>query len=136
MSKREVTELIRWVERIRVALDYVQGVAGIPEDIRYTLTRAVEATLEREADALFEAEQYRREGEPWTQEDEAVLVATASELPIATGYSVEREHLQVLSARLGRRERTIRKRLSAHMLADRVDYWYARIRHKLPDNEE
>ena len=119
MTKAKATE--QWIADLRDALLLTDAI-DITERQRKTLRRAcAEALVEAEDRIQFDYE-HRNSGSKWTETDLQLLEETLKEAPICSSWGGEHIILETMVQRLGRTEKTIKKKAIELGYGRKVDY--------------
>ena len=123
MTKREETAVVRWVEKIRLALGELDDMQ-LPEEHRATIRRCLEhefhAAIDRHCDILFT----QNSGSRWTDADTELIHEFFAGLEPPKGYREQSMRAHELALKLSRDEKTCSRKAIELGYGKLVNYNY------------
>ena len=112
----------KWVENIRETLDSLD-MWDIPEGHRKTVHRCLMSEYIEALDRWDEKEGTERSGKKWTEEEMDAL-KDVLDGKVASNWAEERVNVAMASAKVHRRDKTVKKKAIEMGLARAVDWWF------------
>lgn len=111
-----------WLTQLLAARAVIDGLP-VDETLRATLHRSVAESTVAAEDRAMEQHSHRNAGEKWSEEDRSLMVATLAEIKSPLSWAEEQIIIQLLSERLGRPPRVVKRKAIEWGFGAKVDYW-------------